>query len=264
MPLAPAVLEKSRPASPEQERRFFSKLRLPNGTWKTTYRHRLDDLNELVFGLLPEGRELELMDVAISSGVSTAEWSEQLKGRGVPHRILAGDLVVGGRLTTVGNWFALVSDESGREPLLVEVGGLSLPLRSARRFVRGARSLLVPLLRALTSARSRPVFLVSAEARQAPEIEVVRDDVMEGGRFGGRFDVVRAANLVQRSYFDEATLRRVIANLRDRVREGGLLVLCQTVGEENAATVFRRQGDQLVPVAALGEGIDVRDLALAA
>jgi hypothetical protein len=264
MPLAPAVLEVNPPASPEQERRFFSKLRLPNGTWKTTYRHRLDDLNDLVLGLLPEGRELELMDVAISSGISTAEWSEQLKARGVRHRILGGDLVVGGRLTTIGNWLALVSDESGREPLLLEVGELSLPLRSARRVVKVARPLLVPLLRALTAARSRPVFLVSAEARQTPEIEVVQDDVMRGGRFEGRFDVVRAANLVQRSYFDDATLRRVIANLRERVREGGLLVLCQTVGEENAATVFRRQGDQLVPVAGLGEGIDVRDLALAA
>jgi hypothetical protein len=264
MPLAPAVLDDGRLASPEQERRFFSKLRLPNGTWKTTYRNRLDDLNELIFGLLPKGRELELMDVAVSYGVSTAEWSEQLKARGVPHRILAGDLLVGGRLTTIGNWFALVSEESTLEPLLLEVGEVSLPLRSARRAVRGLRPILVPLLRALASARARPVFLVSAEARQAPAIEVVRDDVTEGGRFEGRFDVVRAANLVQRSYFDEATLKRVIANLRDRVREGGLLVLCQTLDEANAATVFRRDGDQLVPVAALGDGIDVRDLALAA
>jgi hypothetical protein len=264
MPLAPAVLDDSRPASPEQERRFFSKLRLQNGTWKTTYRHRLDDLNDLVAGLLPEGRELELMDVAVSSGISTAEWSEQLKARGIPHRILAGDLLVGGRLTTFGGWFALVSDESGREPLLLEVGNLSLPLRSERRLVKGSRPLLVPLLRLLAAARSRPVFLVSAEARQAPAIEVVRDDVLEGGRFEARFDVLRAANLVQRSYFDEPTLKRLIANLRGRVREGGLLVLCQTLEEENAATVFRRQGDQLVPVAVLGAGIDVHDLALAA
>jgi hypothetical protein len=262
MPLAPAVLADASSASPEQERRFFEQLRLPNGTWKTTYRHRLDDLNELLLGLLPVGHKLEVMDVGISSGISTVEWSEQLAAHGIDHRIVAGDIQIAGRLTTFGSWFSLVCDESGHEPLLLEVGPFSLPIRSERRTVRVLRPLLARLLRGLAMSRSCPVFLVTAEARQAPQIEVVRDDVLEPGHFEARFDVLRAANLVQRSYFDEPTLRQAIANLRDRIRNGGLLALCHTVEGVNRATVFRRDDDQLVAVAFLGGGVEVRELVL--
>lgn len=263
MPLAPAVLEGSGPVSPEDERRLFEKLRLPNGTWKTTYRHRLGDLDRLLLELLPRDRELELMDVAVSSGISTAEWSAQLAAAGVRHRLLAGDLIVSARLLTWGGRVALLSDAGGREPLLLELGGAAVPLRSERRVVRATRPPLAWLLRrASVAKRQRQVPLIAAEARQAPEIEVVEDDVMVPGRFPGRFDALRAANLLQRSYFDEPTLLRLIANLRDRLREGGLLAICQTVGEENQATVFRRRGDHFERVASLATEVQVADLVL--
>lgn len=278
MPLAHALLDQEAAATPEVEKRFFSKVRLPNGTWKTTYPDRLDDLNERLLEFLPQGRDLQLMDVAVSSGISTAEWSAQLSANGIRHRIVAGDLVTDGWLTSSGAWFALLCDDRNLEPLLLEVGPISLPVRSERRSVRAARPLLVPLLRGIASlarrrdARGResrllaygPISLVVAEARERAEIEVTQDDVTVPGRFHDRFDVVRAANLVQRAYFDEETLTLVIANLRDRVRVGGLLVLCQTVdGHGNQATIFLRESNQFVAVGSLGDGVEVRDLVLA-
>ena len=53
------------------ERSFFTSIRLKNGTYKTTHGRRLDDLNDLVNRCLPRGRLLELMDVAVSSGITT-------------------------------------------------------------------------------------------------------------------------------------------------------------------------------------------------
>jgi hypothetical protein len=58
----------------EREDLFFHSIELRNGTRKTTRHRRLDDLNALVRKLLPTQRPLEIMDVAVSSGVSTAEW----------------------------------------------------------------------------------------------------------------------------------------------------------------------------------------------
>src|SRR6185437_13948862 len=77
-----------------QEDAFFMSLRLPNGTHKTTCRNRLTDLDELVQGLLPRHQTLEIMDVAISSGVSTVEWLDSLERAGITCHLVAGDAVM--------------------------------------------------------------------------------------------------------------------------------------------------------------------------
>lgn len=264
MPLATAVCGEGAEPSPETERRFFAKLRLPNGTWKTTYPNRLDDLNEQLLEHLPRDRELELMDAGVSSGVSTVEWSEQLQANGISHRLIAGDLHPDGRLFALGGWLAVLFDGEGREPLLLELGPLSLPLRSDRRLVRLLRPLLARALRTL-APRARPVPLVSPRLLRRPQIELVADDVTVPGCFRGRFDAVRVANLLQPSYFDPATISAIAANMRERLREGGLLVVCRT-GEDgvNRATIFRRRGANLETEASLGGGSEVEDLVLAA
>jgi hypothetical protein len=262
MPLSLAVCAQGADPSPEIERRFFAKVRLPNGTWKTTYPKRLDDVNSRLLELLPQGRELELMDVAVSSGISTLEWDEQLGASGARYRLVAGDIYPDGRLASWGSWFAVLFDGSGREPLLLELGPLTLPVYSARRLARLVRPLLIPVLR-LLARRSRPVPLVSPQLRRHGEIEVVRDDVTVPGRFAESFDAIRAANLVQPAYFDERTLRTIVANLRDRLREGGLLVLCRTAEDgANRATIFRRRGRDLVAEVSLNGGSEIEALVL--
>lgn len=263
MPLALALYDDPGGGTAEQQRRFFAHLRLPNGTWKTTYPRRLDDVNEQLLELLPRDRRLDLMDVGISSGISTLEWSEQLDGAGVAHRLVAGDLAVEGRLVSWGRWIALLFDESGRIPLLIEVGPLTRPAQSDRLPDRAMRLLFCPLLRLLArTGRRRSVPLVVPELGLRQGIELARDDVTAPERFTGSFDVVRAANLVQPAYFDEETLRRIVGNLRDRLRDGGLLVLCRTTMEgENRATIFRRRGERLLPEVSLNGGSEVRDVA---
>ncbi len=269
-------------ATPEIERRFFAKLRLPNGTWKTTYPNRLDDLNKRVRAFLPDRRCLEIMDVAISSGGSTVEWSDHLLANGVNHRLVAGDIDTEAWLTSWGSWFAVLFDSSGREPLLLEVGPLMLSIRSDRWLVRLVRPILVPVLRSIAAGARRvaprmsgasavprglicrSVSLVSAELRRRPQIEIVQDDITAAGRFAQRFDVIRVANLVQRAYFDESSLRKVVSNLRERLRDGGILIICHTMEDGvNHATIFRRTGDQLVAEESINGGVEVSDLILA-
>jgi chemotaxis methyl-accepting protein methylase len=78
------------------------------------------------------------------------------------------------------------------------------------------------------------------------------------------FDVIRVANLVQRVYFDDDTLRKIVINLRDRLRDGGILIICRTTENGvNHATIFRRTGDCFVFDASINDGAEVRDLVLA-
>src|SRR5690348_5485347 len=69
--------------TPEVEAQFFAGLRLANGTFKTTRDHRLDDVNAMLMPLLPPGKPLQIKDVAVSSGISTLEWMEMLRGEGI-------------------------------------------------------------------------------------------------------------------------------------------------------------------------------------
>jgi hypothetical protein len=262
-PLALAVCGEGADPTPEVERRFFAKVRLPNGTWKTTYPNRLDDLNQSLLEFLPAEGVLEIMDVAVSSGVSTIEWSDQLLANGVRHRLVAGDLDPDGRLLSWGGCFAVLFDGSGREPLLLEVGPLALPVRSDRRFAKLARPLLTRIFRALGTG-ARPVSLVSPRLRRRSEIEVVRDDIVVPGRFPQRFDVVRVANLMQRAYFDEPTLGTIAVNLRERLRDGGVLVVCRTAEDNvNQASILRRRGDSFSREASVNGGSEVEELLLA-
>src|SRR5712692_6026770 len=78
----------------ELKRAFIAsiQLQLPNRVFKTTFRNRLDDLNELVQSWLPQERPLHIMDTAVSTGITTWEWTENLRQHGVEHSLSAGDL----------------------------------------------------------------------------------------------------------------------------------------------------------------------------
>ena len=108
------------------EEAFFSSLRLKNGTYKYTYGRRFDSLNEIVNTLLPLARPLKLMDVAVSSGVSTLEWMRSLDRAGIEYDMLASDLTLYGLLISIGKRLHVLTDSSGY-PLQFEVAGRAIP-----------------------------------------------------------------------------------------------------------------------------------------
>jgi hypothetical protein len=234
---------------------FVGRVRLANGTFKTTAPHRLDDVNGVVSALLPRDRRLKLMDVAVSLGTATVEWSEQLDA---PHSIVAGDLCIAVKWSRLG--FANVlrydrivwADAFGRA---IDVFGGTPRSRFALPWLEFL-SRVVP---------SRTVPLVDPRLTRSKTITLIEDDIFVARpEFEGRFDAVRAANILNRSYFDQDQLREGVANLIDRVRHGGLLVICRTDEEGmNHASVYRLSG-QVEEVARLGDGSEVHDLVVSA
>jgi hypothetical protein len=270
------------PAEQElREREFFARVRLRNGVFKTTWARRFDDLNDRVLRLLPVERPLELMDVAVSSGISTLEWVESLREAGIAHRMVAGDAAVRASLISIGPIEALVDGEG--HPLHFDVLGRGIPTGGEQPIYRlitgalqagfGAALRLVPSLRRTVGeggvlagrfARCTPIELISPRLRAVPEIEVVEDDVLSDrdSSLARRFHVVRAANILNRGYFDDVTLGRAVENLRGRLREGGLFIVCRTVAATNHATIFRSHGGRLAIADRLGEGSEIESLVL--
>jgi chemotaxis methyl-accepting protein methylase len=80
---------------------------------------------------------------------------------------------------------------------------------------------------------------VSPSIRRRRHFEVVEDDILLNKSYSRCFDVVRAANILNLVYFDAPTLTAMVSNLRERLRDGGLLVVCRTNHENvNHGTVF--------------------------
>jgi len=276
---ARTVLLSSEPvATEDDEARFFSSLRLKNGTYKITRSHRLDDLNDLVNQLVPR-RHLKVMDVAVSSGTTTLEWIEALHKVGIDHDMTAGDSFMFGFIVSIGKNLHVLADKSGH-PLQFEVfrETLPIPLPGNRALLKNLAPLLLcygslnllfggkrkPRSSNIPGLVCRPVTLLSRRLRQQPNIRLIEDDILTSKAFPAFFDVVRAANILNRDYFDDATLKLMLGNLRVRLARNGLLVVCRTDNEGmNRASVFAlRDCDHLEVVARLGAGSDIEDLAL--
>ena len=113
--------------------------------------------------------------------------------------------------------------------------------------------------------RGTAVQLVSPRLLRRAGVTVVAHDLTAPANpsWHERFDLVRAANVINRDYFDESTLAGMLANLHTYLRPGGLLVLCRTHDDTrtNHATVLRlNETGELMAVARIGNGSEVEAL----
>jgi hypothetical protein len=169
------------------EEAFFRRLALPNGTFKTTRERRLRDVDAwLVEWLSPLPRELDLLDVAVSSGVTTAELLHVLRRHGSAVRAVATDLTLVGQLLSFGPRIDLLVDSRGS---LLElragsfVKGRPHDLRSLRRLlgwlVLSASAGVLRGARAAGLGVSGEVRLLSAALRSEPEVTLEEANLFE-------------------------------------------------------------------------------------
>jgi len=279
---APVALEDDALAS--RERAFFRSIRLKNGTYKTTYAHRLDDLNDIVNSVLPADRPLAIMDAAASSGIATLEWMKSLEQAGVAFRMTAGDLCVRAFLLSFGPSLHVLVDETGY-PLQFDIRNKAVPYPPRRRLslvnpplfvgAHTVRWLLPPLFARVFKRRifdghpirrygidCRETLLISPRLARQSSLTILDDDLLSGGSFANAFHVIRAANVLNRTYFGDDMLRAMLANLRARLRRDGLLIVCRTHDDGvNHGTVFRLAGsDRFEVVCRIGDGSEVESL----
>jgi hypothetical protein len=274
-------------ASAEQdalERAFFSRVVLPNGTVKTTNAHRLDDLNEAVFPFVAActERPVQIMDVGVSSGVSTLEWYESLANQGVDCHIAATDLTVYASLVSLTPGLGVLIDRD-RNILHLDVLGRGTPAKAKglrgvfagfiRTLFRMAMMLdgsLAPLNGQTRMAatgwllKCEPVTLLTKKLVQHSGLRVIEDDLLASNRpeFGNAFHVVRAANILNRAYFSAEVLKQTVRKLKDRLKKNGILIVCRTTDDgNNNATLFRLTANSEFHVLLrLGSGSEIEDL----
>jgi len=266
------------------EREFFGRVVLPNGTVKSTNANRMNDLNAAALPFVEQfaKQPVQIMDVGISSGVSTVEWYEQLSGAGIGCQIVATDLTVYASLLTLGSNFGALIDRH-RNILHLDIMGRGAPPSAkgvqglfaavVRMAFRAAMAVdrSLPPLRGQTQEcangmllKCEPVSLLTKKMTQQSSLQVVEDDLVTSDKpeFKEAFHVVRAANILNRAYFADATLLQMLDKLKNRLKPNGVLIVCRTNDEGiNNGTIFRRVADrQFQVLTRVGSGSEIEDL----
>jgi hypothetical protein len=259
----------------EREAAFFSAIRLSNGTFKTTSDRRMDDLNTFVVDEWRRSgvRVDEALDLGASSGVSTLEWLDALTNAGHDVHMTATDLALWVNVIRLGPGFSVLEDASGL-PLQHIFFGLRLrPWRRKLDYVTGYALLgriirvAAALLRAKSTARSSRVMLASPRALDHDRLSWAEDNVLAPNRerFVHRFDVIRAANILNLGYFEPEQIRIAVRNLKRRLKgPGAHLIVNRTWSDgTNHATLFRLgAADRFEVQARFGRGSEIDELVL--
>ena len=251
------------------EEKFFCSLRLSNGVYKRTWAERFYDVDQTLIavfqrhGIAPK----TFLDVAVSSGASTIKWFESLQEAGLRPSMTATDLTMTVYVVRLLRWLHVLIDKHGF-PLQYDVFGLAWRPRCRIRFYLFGNGLLTilwhmvyrrvarrfDLMRRLKSLHGNPppiddpviqaqIKLVTYRLRDNKDIELLDDDITEPTPpyLKGRFDVIRAANILNSGYFSNPQLREAVRGLRDRLAgPGAFLLIVRTEGtNSNHGTIFR-------------------------
>jgi len=246
----------------EVEQQFYEGLLLPNGVYRTTTTGRMDDLLPLLVerarGLSPA--PLRILDVACSSGVSTVEMHRAFEAAGIPCETWGSDLILEADYVRREDGVGMLFDPEGRL-LQIEIGAWASPwkwrprdlalrpwlsLRARRLVRRDAETFRASRTQSMAGYQTRRVSFLSSLAESGGGVRFAPENILSP-RIPGSFGVIRAANILNRGYFDAATLRRMAAALCARLVPGGLLLAVRTEGPQatNRATLFRRRPDGL-------------------
>ena len=121
------------------ERQFFARVVLTNGTFKTTYPNRLDDINEAFFPHVVSlaDRPIRIMDVGASSGISTMEWYAYLSRSGIDCDVTGSDVTINASLLTFRftSKVAALVDSKGKM-VHFDLFGIGYPRQPSRKLLR--------------------------------------------------------------------------------------------------------------------------------
>lgn len=264
-----------------KEENFFSRIPLQNGHFKMTSANRLDDVIEIIVRHI-RGRWsdeiLRVLDVGVSSGITTIELAEALRRSGRLFKIVGTDLCIEASLLSYGRHLHVLCDRQG-QALQFEL--LGFPVSNylgtgfwswLRRivpvlFARVLFGLLAfpPIRRLIGPPLVRPVRLLTGRWQDDPDVEFVQEDLFGEITNGSQYHFIRAANILNRRIFSTAQLRRAIGLLRARLRTGGSLLILRTHEDRsNHGALYDLQNDgSFRRVVSFGEGCEVEPVLLA-
>ncbi len=241
------------------------------GAWKRTRRGRLKETERALSKYLAGGdrQGLTLLDLGASDGITTWEAVQALRqSLGVETKAWLADLYLYLLRYRCG---LLVEYRAGDgEPVMVRLGRIGLRLSQQRREVNAQADALTQFYLGLAGLRGKMrldarIPLIHPLARNEAAITAIELNCLERDpSLVGRFDAVRASNLLNHGYFTPAQIGSAISHLHAYLHEGGVLVISRNHDVEGAeierGSVWFRRADHFEKVEEFGHGSEVQEI----
>lgn len=258
-------------------------LRISNGTFRTTFRERFRDVDAAAIRWMkkfyPVDAELRVQDRAVSSGLTSCEWAEQLFPVFPRALFEASDIVLYLVRLELPDGAIYIAEPDGRplqyckppwvvslqhaEPRRYPFNGL-VAARAKRRFKR------LRLPAGWTESTGGDGYRVSriscihpqaqALARRNAAFEVRIRSVFDATP--GSCDVLRTMNIFNKSYFPVEQLADGARAAFQSLTHGGLWIAGRTTEDDlrNHATLFRRGEGGWEILERIGAGSEIEEL----
>ena len=254
---------------PGAETKFYESLVTSTGIRKTTAPGRLDRVNQLFFEVLG-GLALEpktIMDVGISSGVTTLEWLQEFDRRGMDVEMIGTDANMTAYLYKLSPSFHVLADRN-RNLLQLELFGFAVRPYHRKRDMFTGGVIWRPILRRIASrllpavSHEGPLYLVTPLLRNQGRVQLIDDDILQPNSpaLVRSADVVRVANLIQHEYLDARAIARAVENVRQRCRgKDSLVIVCRNQPALSASILRMNAERRFVVQAREGGGSEVEE-----
>jgi hypothetical protein len=249
------------------EAEFFAGIRLANMTFKTTAPGRMRELDAIIVRLARDRgwHRPAVLDVGVSSGVTTLDLLEAMTSSGLDPTIIATDMTVKAAILAIAPGIRVLVDVAGR-PLQYDFFGLGIRAWNRRLDYLTGYYLLTKVAELLVlrfqKSHLKDVKLISRRICSAKSVaDIVEDDlIVRNPTFENRFDIIRAANILNLSYFDVVKLRLMIENLKAYARAPGALFVISRTHQDGAnhGTIFQISSDNVLHIVErIGNGSEI-------
>jgi len=230
------------------------------------------------------------MDIGVSSGITTIDWRAAFEKKGFTVATIAIDRVITCYVLRLHAWLAVLAEPNGHVLRIEFFGKAIQPWRRRRDYITGACLPKLALARYVrvrcaglgiafpivsrnmtdpiqSSSLKGPYQLIAPQLRRCPGVTVIEDDILESTppALVGLADVVRLANIVQHAYFSVEEIRRIVASVRVRCRDGATVIVCRNKPTSVEASILTASpGGGFALEARLGPGSEVESYFLAA
>lgn len=255
-------------------------LRTSNGTFRTTFRNRFDNVAEITLGWIsrfyPPGSRIAIQDRAVSHGLTSKEFAERIFALYPDAEFEASDLLLGLVELTLSNGEVYITEQNGtplqyikapfvvslfhEEPRRYPVNRL-IAARARRRFERLNLPPGWPQKPGGDGYRVRQIPFIHPEAvalaKKNPRFRFCQRSVFD--RTPGACQVLRTMNIFNRAYFSDQQLAEGAEVVFESLSPGGIWIVGRTLEQDftNHVTFFRREKSRWEVLGRFGRGSEM-------
>lgn len=241
----------------------YSTLIMENKTSKQTTKNRFKELDNVTLDVVKLFNHPNILDMGVSSGITTSELYELLTSNRNKFCLSASDKY--SKIQVLKNSFMTVVLDSNQKIFAIHVLGLFLSdllswkyLLSKVLFKISSKFIELDLNKTVEVSLLHKTFQDLIQNKSIKFFECDIFDKIDSNTY----DFIRVMNLLNLGYFEKDKIIIALKNVKLSLRNGGYLLLGRTLNEINDAGVYRLVNNKFKLIRSINKGAEIHNLVI--